>query len=53
MDEKQLKEAYASLVKEGKWQAVAELITEFVEPHHLTVDVISLLLNSRNLNPGK
>ena len=53
MDEKQLKEAYASLVKEGKWQAVAELITEFVQPGHITVDFISLLLNSRNLNPGK
>jgi hypothetical protein len=52
MDEKQLKEAYAALVKEGKWQAVAELITEFVEPHHLSVDFISLLLNSRRLNPG-
>ncbi len=52
MDEKQLKEAYAALIKENRMQAVAELITEFIEPHHLTVDVISLLLNSRALKPG-
>ena len=52
MDEKQLKEAYASLIQENKRQAVAELITEFIEPQHLTVDFIGLLLNSRRLNPG-
>ena len=41
----------ASLMQ-GDRQAFAELITEFIQPNHLTVDIISLLLNSRSLNPG-
>lgn len=52
MDELKLKEAYASLVKEGKRDAVAQLITEYVEPQHITTDFVSLLLNSRSLNAG-
>jgi hypothetical protein len=52
MDEKALKEAYASLVKKGDMKAIAELIVEFVEPHHLTVDLVGLLLNARTLKEG-
>lgn len=52
MDEKQLKEAFASLVKEGKMDAVAALLVEYVDPQHLTTDFIGMLLNTRNLNPG-
>ena len=52
MDELKLKEAYASLIKEGKREAVAQLITEYVEPGHITTDFVSLLLNSRSLNAG-
>lgn len=52
MDELQLKEAYASLVKEGKREALAQLIVEFVQPTHIATDFISLLMNTRNLNPG-
>lgn len=52
MDEKQLREAYAALVKEGKREAVAELIVEWVQPTHITVDFVGLLLNARSLKPG-
>lgn len=52
MDEKQLKEAIASLLKEGKREALAQLIIEYVQPNHLTADFVSLLLNTRALNPG-
>ncbi len=52
MDEKELKEAITSLLKEGKREALAELIIEFVQPNHLTNDFVSLLLGTRALNPG-
>lgn len=52
MDELQLKEAYASLVKEGKREAIAQLIVEFVQPEHIATDFVGLLMNSRNLNAG-
>jgi hypothetical protein len=32
MDELKLKEAFASLVKEGKREALAQLIIEYVQP---------------------
>jgi hypothetical protein len=50
MDETKFKEAMAALLKGGNRQALAELLVEFVQPHHLTVDFISLLLNTRSLN---
>jgi hypothetical protein len=49
MDEKTLKDAFASLVKKGDMSAVAALLVEYVDPQHLTVDFVSLLLNSRSL----
>jgi hypothetical protein len=52
MDELKLQEAYASLIKEGKRDALAQLIVEYVQPGHITTDFVSLLLNSRRLNPG-
>ena len=52
MDEKKLQEKVASLLEEGDREAFAELITEFVQPNHIAVDFVSLLLNSRRLNPG-
>ena len=53
MDEKELKEAYASLIKEGKRDAIAQLLVEYVQPNHVTTDFIGLLMNTRSLNPGK
>jgi len=52
MDEKKLKEAIASLLKEGNREALAQLIIEFVQPRHLTNDFVSLLLGTRALNVG-
>jgi hypothetical protein len=52
MDEKLLKESIASLMKEGKREALAQLLVEWVQPNHITTDFVSLLLNSRSLNPG-
>lgn len=52
MDEKQLRKAVAGLLKEGRREALAELLVEYVEPQHITRDFVSLLLNTRNLNPG-
>lgn len=52
MDEKELKEAIAGLMKSGQRDALAALITEYVQPQHITVDFVSLLLNSRSLNVG-
>ena len=52
MDELKLKEAYASLVKEGNREALAQMIVEYVAPGHIATDFISMLMNSRSLNPG-
>jgi len=52
MDEIKLKEAVASLLKSGDKQAIAEMIVEYVQPNHITVDFVGMLLNARSLNPG-
>jgi hypothetical protein len=52
MEDNKLKEAFASLVKEGKREAVAQLLVEYVQPTHIATDFIGLLMNSRNLKPG-
>lgn len=52
MEEKNYKEAIAELLKEGKREALAQLIIEYVQPNHLTNDFVSLLLGTRALNPG-
>lgn len=52
MDELKLKEAYASLVKDGTREALAQLIVEYVQPGHISADFVSLLMNSRRMNPG-
>jgi len=52
MDELKLKEAFASLIKEGKREALAQLIVEYVQPGHISADFVSLLLDSRRMNVG-
>lgn len=49
MDEKTLKDAFASLVNKGDMSAVAALLVEYINPQHVTTDIIGLLLNSRSL----
>lgn len=52
MDEKKLKEGIASLMKEGKREALAQLLVEYVQPNHITTDFVGMLMNTRALNPG-
>lgn len=52
MDEK-IKESVASLMKDkGKREELAQLLVEYVQPGHITIDFISMLLNSRALKVG-
>ena len=51
MDEKELREHVASLLKKPG-EALAALIMEMVEPNHISVDMVSLLLKTRALQPG-
>lgn len=52
MDMTKFKEAVAELLKEGRRDALAQLIIEYVQPRHLTDDFVSLLLGTRSLNLG-
>ena len=53
MEDKKLMESVASLLKAGDKEALAQLLVEYTQPGHITTDIIGLLLNSRNLKPGK
>jgi len=52
MNENELHQAIASLLKKGDRDAVAEMIVEYVQPNHITTDFVGMLLNSRSLKPG-
>lgn len=53
MDDKTLKESIASLMKDRtKRDALSQLLVEYVQPNHVTPDFVSMLLNSRSLQPG-
>jgi hypothetical protein len=53
MNELQLNEAVASVMKnKAQREALAQMIVEYVQPNHITVDFVSMLLNSRSLQPG-
>lgn len=53
MEDKQLKEAIASLAKDkGQRDALAQMFVEFVQPNHIAVDFVGMLLNSRSLKEG-
>jgi len=49
--DKKFQEAYASLVMKDR-QALAELIVEWINPNHITADIIGSILNTRTLKPG-
>lgn len=46
------RQAVASLLKSGDHEAVAQLIVEYVQPGHITQDLLGLFLTTRRLNPG-
>lgn len=51
MEDKEFNEAYAEVAKTDK-KALAELIVEFVDPAHVTLDIVGMFLNTRALKPG-
>jgi len=52
MDEIKLKESVASILQSGDKEALAQLLVEWIQPQHITVDYISLLMKARSLNKG-
>jgi len=53
MEDTKVKEAIASLMKDrSKREALAEMITEYVQPNHITQDIMSQILDTRALKPG-
>jgi len=52
-DELKVKEAIASLMSDkNRRDELAEMITEYVQPNHITTDFVGMLLNTRSLKPG-
>lgn len=53
MEELKLQEAIASLLKDSHQRdALAELLIEYVQPNHIPVDLVGMLMGTRRLNPG-
>lgn len=53
MEEMEFKKAYAEMAKsKDKRESLAELIVEYVDPKHVTYDIVGMFLNTRSLNPG-
>lgn len=54
MEKNKINEAVAELMKDSsKRAALAEFITEYVQPGHIIDEWIGMLLNYRALQPGK
>jgi hypothetical protein len=51
MDEKLFKEAYAELAKTDR-EALSELLVEYIDPKHITQDIVGLFMNTRALKVG-
>jgi hypothetical protein len=52
MEEKKLQELVASAFASGDREAVAQLIVEYVNPTHITGEMMGLILDTRSLSPG-
>lgn len=53
MEQTELKAAYASLAKDrGRREELAQLLVEYIQPNHITADILNLFLNTRQLNLG-
>jgi hypothetical protein len=50
-DKQKYAQAFASLVQNDR-EALAAMIVEYLDPNHITVDYVSMLLDSRSLRPG-
>jgi hypothetical protein len=51
MDQELFKKAYAEVAKTDK-HALAELIVEYIDPKHISQDIVGMFLKTRALNPG-
>lgn len=52
-DEKKVQEAIAQIIQDkSKRDALASIIVEYVQPNHLTGQIVGTLLNTRSLKPG-
>jgi hypothetical protein len=53
MEDTKFKEAVAGIMKDkNQREALAQIIIEYVQPNHISNDFMSLLLDTRALNPG-
>src|ERR1035437_10153791 len=53
MDNEKFKEAVAAVIKDkSQREALAQILTEFINPNHITTDFVSMLLNTRSLAVG-
>lgn len=51
--DKRFKEAYASLAQDkNQRHALASLIVDYIDPQHITENIVGLMLNTRSLDPG-
>ena len=51
--DKKFKDAIATLVRDkSQREALAEMIIEYIQPNHVTEDIMSLLMSTRRLKPG-
>lgn len=49
----EFKQAYAALAKDKTQRdALAQLIVEYIDPRHITENIVGLFLNTRRLNVG-
>lgn len=53
MELEQFKTAYAEIAKnKAARDTLAELIVEYIDPKHVTQDIVGMFLNTRSLKPG-
>jgi hypothetical protein len=53
MEQNEIKAAFASLAKDrSKREELAQLLTEYIQPNHLSSSIMNLFLNTRQLNLG-
>jgi hypothetical protein len=53
VNKKKFKKAYAAMAQDkNKRDALASLITEYIDPRHVTENIVGLMLDTRRLEPG-
>jgi hypothetical protein len=51
MDQEKFQKAYAEIAKKDK-AALAQLIIDYVQPQHITQNIVGMFLDTRALKPG-